>query len=146
MLIWQAHHVIAMKVVLALVIAALSAIELVLLAWLFVLLFVAPGGSAEFRGIHQFAYQGLAEMYLPIPAFVVVFVVVLVCYTRENRKAFASFACALLVAIATSLLLAVFADVGQSGRPWHLIINAIVLAVWTTAIIFRRFISFETSG
>jgi hypothetical protein len=36
-----------MKVVLALVIAALSAIELVLLAWLIILLFVAPGGSAE---------------------------------------------------------------------------------------------------
>lgn len=63
--------IIAMKVVLALVIAALSAIELVLLAWLVILLFVAPGGSAEFKGVHQFAYERLAEMYLPIPAFVV---------------------------------------------------------------------------
>jgi hypothetical protein len=134
----------AMKVVLALVIAALSAIELVLLAWLFILLFVAPGGSAEFRGIHQFAYQGLAEMYLPLPTFVVVFVVVLVCYTREKRKAFISFASGLLVAITTSLLVAVFADAGRLKVPWHLILNAIILAVWTTAIIFRRFISFET--
>jgi hypothetical protein len=136
----------AMKVVLALLIAALSALELVLLAWLCILLFVAPGGSAEFRGIHQFAYEGLAEMYLPIPAFVIFFVVVLVCYTREKRKAFIGFACGLLVAITTSLLVAVFADSGSMRRPWHLILNAIILIVWTTAIIFRRFISFETSG
>lgn len=134
-----------MKVIVALVIAALSAIELVLLSWLVILLYVAPGGSAEFRGIHQFGYEGLAEMYLPIPAFVVVFVIVLVCYTREKRKAFINFACGLLVAITTSLLIAVFADSGSLRRPWHLILNAIILAVWTTAIMLRKFISFETS-
>jgi len=108
------------------------------------LLFVAPGGSAEFKGIHQFGYEGLAEMYLPVPAFVITFVVVLVCYTRENRKAFVSFACALMVAIATVPLVLVMAE--GDRRPWHLIVNAIVLAVWTTLIIFRRFISFETSS
>lgn len=138
--------IIAMKVVLALVIAALSAIELVLLAWLVILLFVAPGGSAEFKGVHQFAYERLAEMYLPIPAFVVVFVVVLVCYTRENRKALISFACALIVALATVFPVLIMTEGDRSGRPWHLIINVVVLAVWTTAIIFRKFISFETSG
>ena len=134
-----------MKVIVALVIAALSAIELVLLAWLVILLYVEPGGGGEFRGIHQLAYQLQADMYLPIPAFTIVFVVVLVCYTREKRKAFISFACGLLVAITTSLLIALFADSGSLRRPWHLILNAIILGIWTTAIVFRRFISFETS-
>lgn len=85
-------------------------------------------------------------MYLPIPAFVVVFVVVLVCYTRENRKALISFACALIVALATVFPVLMMTEGDHSGRPWYLIINAIILVVWTTAIIFRRFIFFETSG
>ncbi len=135
-----------MKVVLALLISALSAIESILLAWLFVSFFVAPGGSGEFTGINQFVYAMVALVYVPAPVFVAVFVLVSMLYKPENRKALISFASGLLVAITTSFFLAVFANVGQSGPPWHLIINVIILTVWTTAIIFRRHISIETAG
>lgn len=137
----------AMKVVLALLIAVLCAIEVLLFAWLGISLFVPPGGSGEFTGINQLGYS-LRALYLPFPTFVLCFVIVLVCYTPKNRKAFLGFACGLIVALATVFPVLIMTE--GSKRPWHLIVNAVIAAVWTAVVLFLRLtgaeISFKTSA
>src|SRR5262245_49823865 len=134
-----------MKAVFALVIAALTAIESILIASFFISLFVAPGGSGEFTGINQFAYAMFVLVYLPPPVFLVVFILVLKYYKPENHKDFRSFTWALVVAVVLVPIVLVFKGSGF-GTPWHLIINALVLAIWTLVILWRRLTRDEDSS
>lgn len=134
-----------MKAVFAVVIAALSAIESFLLASLFISLFVAPGGGGEFTGINQFGYTLFAFLYLPMPVFLVVFILVLKYYKPENHRDFRSFTWALVVAVAIVPIVLVFKE-SSFGTPWHLIINALVLAIWTLVILWRRLTRDEDSS
>ena len=134
-----------MKAVFAVVIAALSAVESFLLASLFISLFVAPGGGGEFTGINRLGYTLFAFLYLPMPVFLVVFILVWKYYKPENHRDFRSFTWALAVAVVLVPIVLVFKERGF-GTPWHLIINALVLAVWTLVILWRRLTRDEDSS
>ncbi|HET9364892.1 MAG TPA: hypothetical protein VFP71_07815 [Candidatus Angelobacter sp.] len=125
-----------MKAVYALVIAALSTIELLLLTALCISLFVTPGGSGEFTGLNQFGYSLVALMFVPPPAFAIVCILVFKFYRPENQQAFKSFALGLGVALLMVPLVSIFTS--RSTLPWHLITNAIVLAVWSAVIVWQR--------
>ena len=128
----------AMKVVLAVLIATLFAIESVMLAWLVIALFVSPGGSGEFTGINRFSYAMFALMFSPPPAFVIAFGIVLKFYKPENHEAFRNFAWVLIGSLATVPLVQVFNGADHLGPPWHLIINAIVLVAGIAIILLRE--------
>jgi hypothetical protein len=143
----QEHHDRRMRVVLALVIAALSAIESVLLAWLGISIFVPPGGSGEFSGINRFTPTLVSIFLLPPLAFAIVLILVLHYCTPANRKDFRNFAMALVVALVAAPVVRVF-DTNPTpySTPWHLITNAIVLFVWTVVILWRRVTRDEDSS
>ncbi|HKV94613.1 MAG TPA: hypothetical protein VJW20_18860 [Candidatus Angelobacter sp.] len=127
-----------MKAVYALVIAALSTIELLLLAALCISLFVTPGGSGEFTGLNQFGYSLMALMFVPPPAFAIVCILVFKFYRPENQQAFKSFAWGLGVALVMVPLVSILTSRVRSALPWHLIANAVVLAAWTAVIVWQR--------
>lgn len=140
-----------MKAVYALVIAALSTIELLLLTALCISLFVTPGGRGEFTGLNQFGYALVAMMFVPPPAFAIVCILVFKFYRPENQQAFKSFAWGLGVALLIVPLVLVITGGDRLRLPWHLIANAVVLAVWTAIIVWQRLThakaeSFQTSA
>lgn len=130
--------IIKMKAVYALVIAALSTIELLLLIALCISLFVTPGGSGEFTGLNQFGYALVAMMFVPPPAFAIVCILVFKFYRPENQQAFKSFALGLGVALLIVPLVLVLTGGDHLRLPWHLIANAVVLAIWTAVIVWQR--------
>lgn len=130
--------IIKMKAVYALVIAALSTIELLLLIALCISLFVIPGGSGEFTGLNQFGYALVALMFVPPPAFAIVCILVFKFYRPENQQAFKSFALGLGVALLMVPLVLVITGGDRLRLPWHLIANAVVLAVWSAVILWQR--------
>ncbi len=135
----QAHHGRLMRVVLALVIAALAAIELVLLCALFISLFVAPGGSGEFFGIDRFSYEIFVFVFFPLPAFVIFLLLVLKFCTPANRKDFRNLAVALAVALAAVPVVMVFdTDRNPYRTPLHLVINGIMVFAAIVVILWRR--------
>jgi hypothetical protein len=143
----QAHHGRRMRVVLALVIAALSAIESVLLAWLGISIFVPPGGSGEFSGINRFAPTLVSIFLLPPLAFGIVLILVLHYCTPQNRKDFRNLALALIAAVAAVPIVLVF-DTGHNPNrtPWHLVTNAIMVFVAIVVILWRRLTRDEDSS
>ena len=127
-----------MRVVFAIFVAVMSAIESYLLASLFISLLVSPGGSGEFTGINQLGYSLVALFFLPPAAFVIVLLVVLKCHRQENHKAFRSFAWGLVAALAMVPVVQSFTENPRFGTPWALVLNAIVLALWTTITLWWR--------
>jgi len=125
-----------MKAVYALVIAALSTIELLLLIALCISLFVTPGGGGEFTGLNRFGYALVALMFVPPPAFAIVCILVFKFYRPENQQAFKSFAWGLGVALVMVPVVSIFTS--RATLPWHLIANAVVLAVWSAVIVWQR--------
>lgn len=129
-----------MKAVYALVIAALSTIELLLLTALCISLFITPGGSGEFTGLNQFGYALVALMFVPPPAFAIVCILVFKFYRPENQQAFKSFAWGLGVSLLMVPFVSILTSRDHLRLPWHLIANAIVLAVWTAVIVWQRLV------
>ena len=128
-----------MKATFAVLIGALSAIESFLIALLFIMLLVPPGGSGEFKDLDRLAPTLVALVFLPPLIFGIVFALVWRTYRPENHKAFRSFAWALGTALA--VVPAVMMLVPDDGlAPWPVGISAVVLAVWTAVIVWRRLV------
>jgi hypothetical protein len=136
-----------MRAVLAVVIAALSAIESVLLALLGISIFVPPGGSGEFSGLNRLAPALISLFLLPPIIFGIVLILVLHYYSPGTRKDFRNFAVALSAAVAAVPIVLVFDTDGHPyGTPWHLIINAIMVFVAIVVILWRRVTREEDSS
>jgi hypothetical protein len=136
-----------MRAVLAVVIAALSAIESVLLASLCISVFVPPGGGGEFSGLNRLAPTLASVFLLPPITFAVVLILVLHYYSPGTRKDFRNFAVALSAALAAVPMVLVFnTNPNPYGTPWHLIINAIMVFVAIVVILWRRVTREEDSS
>ena len=135
-----------MRVAFAILVAVLSAIESFFLASLFISLLVRPGGSGEFTGINQFASTLLAIFFLPPVSFVIVLILVLKYHQPENHKAFRSFAWGLVAALSMVAIGLIFTESAGFGTPWYLILNAIVLALWTTVTFWWQLHTHDRDG
>jgi hypothetical protein len=135
-----------MRIAFAIFVAVLSAIESFFLASLFISLVIRPGGSGEFTGINQFAATLFAIFFLPPVSFVIVLLMVLQYHRPENHKAFRSFAWGLVAALAMVAIGLIFTESRGSGTPWYLILNAIVLTLWTTVTLWWQMHTHDRDG
>lgn len=127
-------------------IAALSAIEEVVLAVLYISAFVPPGGSGEFAGLNRLAPTLFSVFLFPPLIFTIVLLLVLHYYSPGTQKDFRRFAWTLLLALATVPMVLVFHGARPSGTPWQLVMNLIVLFVGTIVVLWRRVIRDEDSS